>query len=113
NNLGALYRETGRSAEAMTSYKQGIEILEEVLKRDGWDATAKQFLRNGYWGRALTLTTLGRHKEAVADWDRALDLDTGQYQTFFRRKRAISLAAAGDHGRAMAEAGELAKVKSQ
>ncbi len=50
------------------------------------------------------LTRLGRHAEAVPDWDRVIELDDGGWRDPFRLRRAASLARAGDVARATAEA---------
>jgi hypothetical protein len=58
------------------------------------------------------LTALGRSREALADWDRAFELDTGPKRQAIRIGRAAALAHAGQHDRAMAEVQDLAQGKS-
>src|SRR5262249_1598178 len=69
-----------------------------------------QFLRNAHMGRAKTLDRLQRYADAVQDWTHAVDLDDGSGRTGLRRQRAASLAHAGEHAQAVAEAEELAKT---
>src|SRR5262249_16043000 len=59
-------------------------------------------------GRARSLTALGRHPEALAEWDRALALTDATDRARIRAGRAIAVARAGDRSRALAEAEELA-----
>src|SRR5262249_45322449 len=61
------------------------------------------FLRNSHWGRAQALTQLGRHAEAVQDWDRALELDEGPNRPTFRLSRAVNLAQLGQDQQATTE----------
>src|SRR5439155_1729278 len=77
-NLGNLIKTSGKSEEAIGWYGKAILLLEAVRQRQPKHPTARQFLRNAYWGRADVWTRLGRYAEALTDWDRALELDTGQ-----------------------------------
>jgi hypothetical protein len=52
------------------------------------------------------------HAEAVAEWDRALELDDGSSQNGLRLQRAFSLVKLGEHAQATAEANALADQKS-
>jgi tetratricopeptide (TPR) repeat protein len=106
--MGTFFSSTGKPDKALEHYKLGIDLLETVLQHKQ-DSEVKLTLRSAYWGRATIMGRLGRHAEAVQAWDRAVELDTWPTQDFFRRKRAISLAAAGDHARALAEIDELSK----
>ena len=107
-NQGNLIRNTGDPEAALDSYRQGIEVFEDVLKRSPQNPTAKLFLRNAHWGRALAVDELKRYAEAASDWERALELDTGQQRHFFRSHLASSAARAGDHIRAALEATAIA-----
>src|SRR5205823_843774 len=60
-----------------------------------------------HWGRARALNALGRHREAVADWDQVIRLDAGSYRTFFRVQRALALARAGEPVRAVRQVEQL------
>ena len=60
---------------------------------------AREFLRNSHLGRAGALDGLQRPAEAVRDWDRAMELDTGSQRNSLRLKRALSLVRAGEHAR--------------
>jgi hypothetical protein len=52
---------------------------------------------------------LGRHAEAVQDWERALEFDEGSSRDVLRLARATSLARLGEHVRATVEAKALAE----
>jgi tetratricopeptide (TPR) repeat protein len=110
-NLGNLRGESGGAGAAIDWYAKGIEALQAALAADPKDATARLFLRNAHQGRAQALTLLARHAEAAQDWGRAADLDEGPARTSFRLRRATSLAHAGDHAQAVAEANALAGDK--
>jgi serine/threonine protein kinase/tetratricopeptide (TPR) repeat protein len=81
-NLGNLVRDQGQFADALTWYGKAIELL-APLEAQGHGASAR-FLRNAHWDRANALGQLGRHTQAVADWQRALDLDGGSDQTLLQ-----------------------------
>jgi tetratricopeptide (TPR) repeat protein len=110
-NLGNLLSKTGRRADSLAWYARAIATLAAVLDRQPRQATARLFLRNAHWGRADALTHLGRHAEAVKDWDRVIALDAGPNRTRFRLQRALALARLKDHARATAEADDLARAK--
>jgi tetratricopeptide (TPR) repeat protein len=55
------------------------------------------------------LTRLGRHADAVADWRRALELDSGSNRNFLHFNLAYALIRSGDHAGAVAEAEKLEK----
>jgi serine/threonine-protein kinase len=87
---------------------KGIDKLEGILKRDQKHAYAKQFLAGSLQRRAWALTDLGRHADALRDWDRVLKVGGEGHRDELRLDRAISLAHLGDHVRAIAEVNELA-----
>jgi hypothetical protein len=87
-------------------------LLQAVRQRESNHPTARQSLRNSHWGRAESLIALGRYREALADWDQALELDDGPDRRASRIGRAATLAHAGQHDRAMAEVQDLAQGKA-
>ena len=53
--------------------------------------------------RALAVSETGRHADALADWDRALERDDGSNAALLRAGRAVSLARLGEHDKALAD----------
>jgi serine/threonine-protein kinase len=107
-NLGNLLFTAGESQAALGWYAKAIARLQPVVTAEPRLVKARQFLFTSHWGQALALTKLGRYRDALADWERLLELDTGSYRTAIRLKWADALARTGDHGRAVAEAEPLA-----
>src|SRR5262249_25584413 len=68
-------------------------------------------LVQAHWGRAGVLTRLGRHEDALADWDKALEYDRGQWRPVLRFHRALTLARLKDHAQATREASVVADLK--
>jgi serine/threonine-protein kinase len=110
-NFGKLMRGQGQPEAALPWYDKAIARLQTVLAKDRRLATARLFLQNAHWGRALALTQLNRHAEAVRDWDRTIELDEGPTRNDLRLQRAVCLAQAGEHVRAVAEANALTEGK--
>ncbi len=111
-NFGHLVKESGRPQEALDWYARAIATLELVVANERQLIAARRFLRNAHQGRARALGLLHRHAEAVKDWDRAIELnDQRQQEPSLRSHRALALARAGDHVRALAEANQLAQAK--
>src|SRR5262249_42119157 len=110
-NLGNLERDNSHPQAALAWYAKALATLQPLLDRDSRQRTTQLSLRNVHWGRARVLGVLGRHAEAVKDLDRALALDRGRSGPFFRIRRALALAQAGDHATAVAEANSLSNGK--
>jgi serine/threonine-protein kinase len=110
-NLGDLVGDAGRAQEALEWYGRAIERLGPVRAREPREVLARRYLQAALTGRASILTELGRFTEAVSDWDRALELEEGPGRSTVRLLRARTLARAGDHARATAEAEELSAGK--
>jgi tetratricopeptide (TPR) repeat protein/tRNA A-37 threonylcarbamoyl transferase component Bud32 len=110
-NLGSVLTDGGQLQKALEWFDQSVQGLEAVVQKEPRQVEAKAYLRNAHQGRAETLSHLGRHAQAVRDWDRALELDDGPNRPPFRLARALAVARAGEHARAVAEANDLAQGK--
>jgi tetratricopeptide (TPR) repeat protein len=102
-NLGLVAHKAEKRQAAVDWYNKGQVCLDKVLKKDPRYPYASLFLRNVHWGRARALTRLGRHADALKDWDRALALDTGPTRNWILIGRAQTLARQGEHRRAVTE----------
>jgi tetratricopeptide (TPR) repeat protein len=109
-NFGRLLSTKGQPEPALDWYAKAIATLEGVLREVKVDATARRFLCNAHWARAGTLDIcLKRYAEAVADWDKAVELSPEPEQMELRMRRAGSRVRAGQVEAATREAEELAK----
>src|SRR5262249_28649833 len=63
-----------------------------LLKQSPQQALAREYLRNSLFKRARLLTELQRFAEAMADWDRAIELDDSEDRPLYRMHRAQCLA---------------------
>jgi tetratricopeptide (TPR) repeat protein len=106
-NLGNLCQFQGQPAEAPEWYARAIATLEPVLEKEPRLVKARLFLRNSHWGRADTLGKLNRHREALSDWDRALELSPPPQRPMVQMGRALGLVRAGETARATQAADEL------
>ncbi|HEX4590031.1 MAG TPA: protein kinase, partial [Gemmataceae bacterium] len=107
-NFGHFMVERGEPAAALDWFAKGLATLEPVHRAYPRAATAQQLLRNGHGSRADALMRLNRPAEALADLDRALELDDGSLRTGLRLGRADALARTGEAAKALAAADELA-----
>jgi tetratricopeptide (TPR) repeat protein len=110
-NFGQLVRDQGQPEAALSWFDKAIDRVQTVLAKDQRLASARLTLCNAHWNRALVLTRLNRHVEAVRDWDRAIELDEGSMRNLLRLGRAGCLAQTGEHVRAVAEANALTEGK--
>jgi tetratricopeptide (TPR) repeat protein len=90
---------------ALEWYGKAIDVLGPLAQ--GPDETARRFLRSALRGRASALGELGRHTEAVADWQSLLAIAAASDVTGIRAWLADSLVRAGETQRAIAVAGEV------
>jgi tetratricopeptide (TPR) repeat protein len=107
-NLGNLLRASKQPQRALEWYDKAIATLNEALRQAPSDEPARRFLRNAHWGRARAFDDLGRPADAVADWDKAVELSPAPERAEFRANRALSRARAGQAEPAAREAEELA-----
>src|SRR5262249_35442352 len=111
-NFGGLLRDHGQVEASLAWYAKALALLEPLVQQEPRLAMEPLFLPNAHGGRAEAMDKLGRHADAGKDWDRALALNAAPAnELVFRRSRALSLARAGDHARAVAEANALAEAK--
>ena len=89
-NFGILMHESGQPEAALSWFQKAIARLEAVLAREPRLVQAREFLCNSHSGRAHALDDLGRHAEAIRDWERALELDYGHDKEFLRSHLAES-----------------------
>jgi serine/threonine-protein kinase len=106
--LGTLLRERGEPRAALEWYAKAIARLQPVVTAEPRLAPAREALRYCHCARAETLSRLADHAAAVADWDRAIELDDGRNRDDLRLQRAACLVRAGEVARAAAAAEELA-----
>jgi tetratricopeptide (TPR) repeat protein len=107
-NLGTLVLAWGEAAASLDWFAKALATLRPVLAQESRLARARLFLRNVHWGRALALDRLGRHAEAVADWQQALaHNDDKAFDSWNRLRRSSSLARAGQHAQATAAVEDL------
>jgi tetratricopeptide (TPR) repeat protein len=111
-SLATIMSETGEPRKACDYYDRAIASLGEVLRREPRRALARDSLFLAHRYRADQRARIGRFADALADWERALELDGGDRRDELRLERALSLAMSGDHARASAEAAALATAST-
>jgi serine/threonine protein kinase len=74
-NLGNRAQEARQFAKAVEWYDQSVATLEDALRREPRQPTARQFLRNAHYGRGSSLSALGQLDRAVSDYEAAIRID--------------------------------------
>jgi tetratricopeptide (TPR) repeat protein len=97
--LGGLLVVREQPSEALAACRRAIAVLEQVTATDDAGPAARQSLIDAHWYAAEALDLEKRHAEAVAEWDRALRLDSGQRRPILHQLRADSVARAQDQER--------------
>jgi tetratricopeptide (TPR) repeat protein len=100
----AAFVQDDQPAEALKWCDKAIATAAPMVAQDPKGVHGRECLSKAYFLRAWNLTRLGRHAEALKDWDRALDEDIGQLPDRIRLQRALTLARLKEHKRAVAEA---------
>ena len=103
-NLGRLIGDRGQKDASLPWLAKAIQILEPAHRRDPRVAKVRETLVVSHWARAMTLAGLGRFEPALADWDRAIELDDGRHHISLRIKRASNRLQVKDHAGAAADA---------
>jgi serine/threonine-protein kinase len=111
-NLGLFLQKGKQTEPALAEFNQAIPLLEKLSTEGTLTAQGREVLRLASWGRADTLDQLGRPGDAARSWRRALEGAPAAQRVPFRTRLAFSLARAGDHAEAAAEAEALLKGKS-
>jgi serine/threonine-protein kinase len=109
--LGDTQAGNSEAPEAVEWCTKAIRTLAPVLQRDPRSADARNQLSSAHWKRAQASMLLGRHAEALRDWERVLELEAGPTRGWVRLQRAVTLARLGDHAKATAEVAELLASK--
>ncbi|HEV3165612.1 MAG TPA: tetratricopeptide repeat protein [Isosphaeraceae bacterium] len=107
-----LARLAGEGVPGQTSldhFDRAIAALSRVHKEFPQHVEAARVLREGYRDRAQALGNAGRHQEALADWDRALELAPQQDRAELASYRLRTMARLGDFTHAIPEAETLSK----
>jgi serine/threonine-protein kinase len=110
-NLGHLLRDRGQLEVALAWYAKSIRALTGVLRSDKHLAKPREFLGIAHWGRADALARLGRYREALADWDRAVEFYEGSERNDLLLERGMTQAQTGQVDKAVAVAKALVQGK--
>jgi serine/threonine protein kinase/tetratricopeptide (TPR) repeat protein len=106
-NFGHLVAGGGKPADSLAWYQKAINTLRPIHEQEPRAVSAKLFLRNSHWARAIVHHRLGQYAEAVKDWDRAIALSEVPRQPGVRAARANSQVRAGQVAEAVAEVAAL------
>jgi tetratricopeptide (TPR) repeat protein len=106
-NTGHLTRTMGDALGSLAWYAKSIDSLHQALRQNPQHASARVFLRNAHAGRARSLLVLERYPEAMADWDRVLELETGADRPGYIIQRARTRELMGAHREGTSEVDEL------
>jgi serine/threonine-protein kinase len=103
---GAMHNGWGKHDQALKHFDKALPLLDKILRKEKtrpFLTNARNFTRFNQVGRGLALRRLERYKEAISAYDKALALAAGRDRNGVRLGRALALAQAGDHARAVAE----------
>jgi tetratricopeptide (TPR) repeat protein len=99
---------------ALGHFTKSADLTEGLLKKgvEG-DRAGGIWMQSRRW-RVRVLTGLGRFEEAVKEWEHVFELvNDDELRAILRPSYALSLARAGDHVRAAAEAQKAGAVKDE
>jgi serine/threonine protein kinase/Tfp pilus assembly protein PilF len=102
--LGRHIGDSGALEQSLPWLTKAVDVLESHHRRDPRVADVRENLQTACWARAMTLCGLERYRQALPDWDRAIEMDDGRYQVTLRMRRASNLLNMKDHARAAADA---------
>src|SRR5262249_439908 len=104
--IGHRLRLWQRPADGLPWFERALAVLQALPEESG---PVRRLLRNAHWDRAQALNALHRPKEALADWDRAVELSPAADQPRMQLGRARSQALTGKVSAAVTQAAALTK----
>jgi tetratricopeptide (TPR) repeat protein len=109
NNWGNLAAQRQKPEVGLERMTRGLSLIEPILRRHPTLSDARLSALNLHGARASILSALGRHIEAVADWDQVIALNAVPAdETNYRLLRLLDLLRGGDHNRAIEEIDRVA-----
>jgi tetratricopeptide (TPR) repeat protein len=105
-NLGNICLQTRRLKEAAEHYEVAANLFEVVRDVPRYRESLLQCRNN----RGIVLGHLGRHAEALREWDRGLPLAAGRRRLAFRCQRALTLGRLKKADEAIAAADDLLRT---
>ena len=100
NNWGNLAVQRGQTALAFERFERGLVPMAEMLTREPNDTAYRYGALNLHGSRANLLMSLGRHAQAVADWDRVMELnDEPADRVTYRLLRILCLVRTANYER--------------
>lgn len=106
-NISNLQAAKGKPEEALRTLTGAPGPLLEAYQHEPRHPEYRTFLRNAYWSLAQVRGDLQRYSQALADWDRAVDLSPPRERQNLLAHRTHCLARSGDYRAAAATAEEL------
>jgi tetratricopeptide (TPR) repeat protein len=112
-NLGIAINHRRRPDASLEWFNRAVTTLKPLAERMPPPVNARWFLRNAHSERARALKAVKRYKDAVSDYDRALDLSPQGERWGYLLGRADALLGSGDHSAATADADAAAKTSGE
>jgi serine/threonine-protein kinase len=94
-NLGYLALEDARYQDAIDWQSQAVDVFAEIHRTSPQLAAARELLRNAHGGRAMAYSAMGKHAEALTDWDAALKASVAADRAEIALNRAATLVRLG------------------
>ena len=110
-NFGILKGHQGERSAALEYYAKTLQLLDPILAKEPRLSLGRRLKNLAHYQRADTLMELGRPKEAVPDWDAALQLTEPDSRPDVRVHRAVALATSGAMAAAIVEATQLTDLR--
>jgi tetratricopeptide (TPR) repeat protein len=102
-SLGEVLLRADKLPEALAAYDEAVHAFEVVARPSVAVPEPRRMLCLAHAGRALTLSRLGHHADALRDLERMLPQSDEAARDSLLLARAAVLARSGDHARAVAE----------
>lgn len=110
-NAGNALNRRGANEKAIDYYGKAIAILEEIHATEKKDDSPRQFLLNSVRGRGEVHKRMKKYPEAVADWERAVELEKNPNLRLHALINRVLCRARTDSALALKEAESLLQTK--
>jgi tetratricopeptide (TPR) repeat protein len=109
-NWANLLRLRDDLSAALAKADRAVELAEAAHRREPHDALLRERVVEARGTRSVVLGVMGRHADALVDWERVVEVADEPQRTQLRVGLAVRLSYVGLHHRAAAEAHALAQV---
>ena len=112
SDLGAVLGRQDQTSKAQSLFDRALKLLDQARTRSPKDEHIRRMVVQTLASHAEFLERLGKVRESLADWDRAVAMAVGTDVLELRLGRAATLGDSGDYRAALTSVADVERTKS-